>query len=733
MELLGTAGAVGEVTGRGSPMEITGKMGLLDTQKNCWRTAKVEQGAFLLDGQAYFRAFRSVLRQASERVYLLAWDLNPEIRLERDGVTDDFPLQLGPFLEAVLAARPNLHIHVLVWDFSMIYAIERNWQLFSDSLGISNPRFHLVWDDQLPVGASHHQKVLVVDDALAIMGGLDLSSWRWDTPEHRSHDSRRVDPDGNEYGPYHDVQVAVTGEAARALGDLCAGRWKRATGEELERVVVPRDHTPWPQNVPVELQGIRIGLARTFAPFAAHEAIREIEHLHLDIIRSARRFLYLENQYFSSRTIADALAERLRDPEGPEVTMVLTQDTGGWLEEGTMGLLRDRLCEILAEADRYGRCRVYYPRAGEGNGDSDGDDVQVYVHAKLLIADDRVLKIGSSNLSNRSMRIDSEIDLVIEDEAAAPVIRNLRHRLLAGYFDVAQEVLAGRLAGHDRLNRGLDAMVSEVGASLVPCRFGCSSDVQRKLADTQLLDPSEPIDPAYWISSTVPRGERTRVMRRITILTALVLVGALIALGVKWGWGHWLDREAVTKSLQEIESGPWASAILMGLFILAGLTGFPINVILVAAAVVLGPITALLTGFLGSHLSALIAFGIGRIFGKPLVAKLASRRLQKLDRILSERGVFSVMLVRLVPVAPFVIVNLVAGASGIRFRIFNLGTLVGMAPGMLVVVLLANQLRLAFLAPGWGTILGFAALLLGIFGVVYYVRRVLASRSAYSG
>ena len=102
-----------------------------------------------------------------------------------------------------------------------LYAL--NWKTHS------RVRFYM--DDKHPVGASQHQKIVVVDDAVAFSGGLDLSKWRWDTPEHRIDDQRSVDPDGKPYPPFHDVQMVVDGAAAAALGQLARERWQRATGE----------------------------------------------------------------------------------------------------------------------------------------------------------------------------------------------------------------------------------------------------------------------------------------------------------------------------------------------------------------------------------------------------------------------------------------------------------------------------------------------------------------------
>src|SRR3954467_11358589 len=94
---------------------------------------------------------------------------------------------------------------------SVLYSLER--ELFPIvALGWLTPRrIRFCLDEDLPAGASHHQKIVVVDDAVAFCGGLDVTTRRWDTAEHRLDDARRVDPAGLPYRPFHDVQAVIDG------------------------------------------------------------------------------------------------------------------------------------------------------------------------------------------------------------------------------------------------------------------------------------------------------------------------------------------------------------------------------------------------------------------------------------------------------------------------------------------------------------------------------------------
>lgn len=84
------------------------------------------------------------------------------------------------------------------------------------------------FDSAHPLGCSHHQKVVVIDDRFAVCGGIDMTSDRWDTPAHLHEDTRRRKMNGKHYGPWHDLTMMIEGDAARALGELGRRRWRQA-------------------------------------------------------------------------------------------------------------------------------------------------------------------------------------------------------------------------------------------------------------------------------------------------------------------------------------------------------------------------------------------------------------------------------------------------------------------------------------------------------------------------
>ena len=140
---------------------------------NCWRIESATRVAFLIDGDAYFRALREAAVTAHRRIIVLGWDFDSRTRMLVEREPDGYPDQVGSFLHALLIRRPQLHIYVLTWDFHMLYFMEREWWLPAKLA--AHRRLHFKKDDAHPVGAAHHQKLVVIDDQLAFCGGLDLT------------------------------------------------------------------------------------------------------------------------------------------------------------------------------------------------------------------------------------------------------------------------------------------------------------------------------------------------------------------------------------------------------------------------------------------------------------------------------------------------------------------------------------------------------------------------------
>jgi phospholipase D1/2 len=336
---------------RGTSKQTMSQQSLFIEGRNCWRTAIARRVAFLIDSAAYFAAFAAAAEQAQESIFIVGWDVDSRACLVPDGEPDQEPSELGAFLEALAARRRGLHIHVLEWDFAVIFALEREALRMRQQRWQTHRRVQFRMDGVHPAGASHHQKLAVVDDVMAFVGGIDLTIRRWDSAEHRAQDPRRADPAGHTYPPIHDVQVAVDGEAATALGHLVRERWRRATGRRL-RPSQGGKSDPWPSGLTPDLEQVSVAIARTEPAYNGNSEVREVKALNLDAIAAAQRSIYIESQYFTSAAIGNALANRLLEASGPEIVLVLPHRASGWLEQSTMDVLRVRLLRRLCAADQ---------------------------------------------------------------------------------------------------------------------------------------------------------------------------------------------------------------------------------------------------------------------------------------------------------------------------------------------------------------------------------------------
>ena len=292
---------------------------ILAPNRNIWRLEGSRRAAVLIDGANYFGALREALLQARSTVFIIGWDLDSRTRLvgESGRANDGYPEGFVDLLTALVNERPQLTVHLLVWDHSVLYALER--ELFPIvALGWLTPRrIRFCLDEDLPAGASHHQKIVVVDDAVAFCGGLDVTIRRWDTTKHRLDDVRRVDPAGVPYRPFHDVQAVVDGDAACALAELARERWMRGACERAAAVRPVGD--PWPASVMPDFGGIDVGIARTAPAYEEPQEVREVEALFFDAIDRATRTIYIENQFLTASRLAQHLARRMQQQPELEV------------------------------------------------------------------------------------------------------------------------------------------------------------------------------------------------------------------------------------------------------------------------------------------------------------------------------------------------------------------------------------------------------------------------------
>ncbi|MCZ2859210.1 phospholipase D-like domain-containing protein [Blastococcus sp. VKM Ac-2987] len=455
--------------------------------ETCWRIERADRYAVFVDAADYFAVLKQAVLRAERRVLFIGWDFEPRIRLDPRAPGRARDDRLGRVLEMAVRANPGLEIGILQWGMGMVESLRRGVLPVPLLRRRTHERLRFAVDHRHPLGAAHHQKIVVIDDCLAFAGGIDVTADRWDTSDHADWHRHRHRPTSRRAtGPWHDVTSLVSGPAAQALGELARERWESGTGRRLDPV---EEAEPcWPGEVEPLLTDVDVAISRTRPRHGGKDLVHEIELLWLAAIATARDAVYIEAQYFANRRIAEAIAERLGEEAGPEFVLVTPESAEGWLEEKAMGTARARLLALVREADVHDRFRMYVPVTEAGR--------PVYVHAKVLVVDDRLLRIGSSNLNNRSMGLDTECDLTIEAQPDDPrraeltaAVVGMRDRLLGEHLGVEPAAVTTAIqATGGSLVRAVERLRTPAGRSLRPFEPPAQHVVDRALAATELLD-----------------------------------------------------------------------------------------------------------------------------------------------------------------------------------------------------------------------------------------------------
>ncbi|SAK89706.1 phospholipase D/transphosphatidylase [Caballeronia fortuita] len=687
--------------------------------RNCASVRHADRFSLLIDGADYFRVLREALTRAERTVFILGWDIDSRMKLTPEGADDGYPEALGDFLHALAGDKRRLRIYILAWDFAMLYAFEREWLPVYKMGWRTNRRIAFQMDGKHPLGGSQHQKIVVIDDRVAFVGGLDLTRSRWDTTAHAPDEPLRRDANGAPYQPFHDVHSMFDGDAAREIGQLARERWARACGKRLAIRAHRANlrHDPWPPSRRVDLEDVDIAISLTEPDYLGREPVRQIRTQYLDAIARARRSIYIENQYFTSGTIGAALAESLAREDGPDLAIVVPRNQSGWLQEVTMGVLRARLHTLLKNADTHGRYRLLFPSVPKL-----GDEI-VNVHSKLMIVDDELLIVGSANLNNRSMVLDSECNVSIDAGADARIrraIATMRDTLLAEHLGCKVDDVVRETQARNGMNAAIQALLRnrDEHRTMVPLDPQVSTELDQVIPPEALIDPETPIAAGELVDQFVPKEKTRPLIGRFALLGVFALLVVVVA-GL-WNWtplGEYVNLKSLTNATRHIDSLPLAPLWIVLCYVLAAVIAVPITLLIATSGIVFGAYWGGAYAFVGTTIAAAISYSLGNWLGRDAVRRLAGARVNRLSERVAKRGIVAVVALRLLPVAPFAIVNLVAGASHIRMRDFIIGTMLGMGPGIVLTVAFAHQLVASLHRPTVGSfavLIGIGAALLGV-------------------
>jgi uncharacterized membrane protein YdjX (TVP38/TMEM64 family) len=349
------------------------------------------------------------------------------------------------------------------------------------------------------------------------------------------------------------------------------------------------------------------------------------------------------------------------------------------------------------------------------------------VHSKVLICDDDLCSVGSANFSNRSMGFDTECNIAIEargDERIRHAIAHLRNRLLEEHLGTdAQTVAAETVRQRGSLIRTIEAL-RRPGRTLEPLEPRVPPEIDALVPASAMVDPERPMDAEELVKEFVPPDERKPVVGRMWRVASALAALALLA--AAWRWTPLRDLialESLVTTARGFEHWSIAPLVVLASFVVGGLLVVPVTALIIATGIVFGPLLGGIYAFTGALASAAVTYWIGRSLGRDAVRRLAGSRLNRITRRFATRGLMAIAVVRLLPIAPFSVVNAVAGASRIRARDFLVGTAIGMAPGIAMTVIFVDRVTAAITDPGAGTLAMLAAFTGVLIGVALYVHR----------
>ncbi len=668
---------------------------------------------FLTVSADYYEALAQTLVRAKERVLIVGWSFDDRVVLSRESEhhTGSEPCSVGTLLVDCANRNPDLHIDIRIWGAPPVFGADQHISRWFRSHAEDMQNLDLRFVPADSAFAARHEKFILVDAAIAFLGGIDLTHARWDDAAHSAANPKRTDPDGARYVPYHDVQAAVSGPVVQEL-------WKLALDDGIIRTIPEADTTQtlWPPDMPVDATDVTISIARTrLYPEPSRPSITEIRERYCDRIAHAHARIYIENQYFSDRSIADAIITRIQEPEGPDVVIIMSKELPDTLGRMTMGANNSLQLSRLMERDVHGKVSFFSRVA------PDDTDVTVKVHSKLMIVDGRYITLGSANISRRSFGMDSELNVFIdaEDSDTPDLALNLESSLCAQHCGLSIDDWHTRVKNHEgSIPAALAARAGEWPGLVDGTESLDTSNVPPELVEKLDMEQPPAAESAFL--------QHVRANPDTVLLRLKQAAGAVLALGLISAAAVLLtridvDMEAILEDVRQIyRERPVLGVMLsIGSYWLSMAVFVTILVPVVFFAAVHGPPLGIVFSLVGLLSGAAIYYRLGLfVFDADWIDRFKAVRAAKaqLERI-KPYGVWAVAISRMVPSGPFAVVNFVTGMLGFTFRQFLLGSLIGLVPGVVAFSIFGEIIQNVFTDPSWFNIGMLAAFLTVYFAV----------------
>jgi uncharacterized membrane protein YdjX (TVP38/TMEM64 family) len=330
------------------------------------------------------------------------------------------------------------------------------------------------------------------------------------------------------------------------------------------------------------------------------------------------------------------------------------------------------------------------------------------------------------------MGFDGECDLLVEarpNSREAKAIRAFREGLLAEHLGKTMEEVRAAAKQHSLI--GTIEQLAGGARTLQTLNVSIDPEIDQWVPEDVLLDPEQPINSEIFVNHFVPREHQPHTFRRVAIAVAILVT--MVALTAAWRWtplGDYLDLDNLIEQAKAISDNPATPFIAVGVISIAGALAIPLTLLVVVAVLAFGSLKGFVYSYIGAEFSALLTYGIGHAMGSDLVRRFAGRRLNQVSQQLSRHGLLTIITLRIVPVAPYAVINLIAGASHIRIKDFALGTLIGLLPGITAIALFADSVADSIRNPRDTNFAVLAVILAALVGGMLWLRYWLRRKNA---
>lgn len=660
---------------------------------------------FFTTSADYYEALATAIPRARRRILIVGWSFDDRIFLSREHSREG--TNLGNFILGCAREHPDVEIQIRIWDAPPVFGADQHFSQPFRTAVSQTGNIDLQFVPSSSAFAARHEKYVVLDTSIAFLGGIDLTHNRWDTRSHTADRESLQNPDGERYVPYHDVHMAVSGPLVEGLYDIA-----------LEDRII--DEKPgeapvwWPDELSVDAREATLSLALTrLYPDTSQPSINGVRDMYLEMIERAQSRIYIENQYFSSDAVTDAIIRRIQAPDAPDVIIIMSRELPDALGRVTMGANNSLQLSRLLDEDSNNKV-AFFTRVA-----SDDPATTVKVHSKLMIVDGRYLTLGSANISKRSFGMDSELNVYFdaEDSDAPHCVQDLETDLICQHTGLDPEDWQTRVRQHSGSWRAALASRASEWPGLL---HGAQSiDPARLPAElVEKLDMGKPPQAESAFQGLVQAG-RKQILSRLRQAALVVLaIGIVTGLAVLLAQID-VDIDAILERVRSIyRDRPLLGFILtIGTYWLSMSVFVSILVPVVFFAAVYGPPLGILFSVIGLFSGAFVYYRIGLlIFDAPWIDRFKAVRAAKrqLERI-KPYGVWAVAISRMVPSGPFAVVNFVTGMLGFTLTQFLVGSLVGLLPGIVAFSIFGEIVQNVFSDPSWINIGLLAAFLVAYF------------------